>query len=73
MTGNNSYLIPVEKLVKASQGGGHQWAQPVLHGIQLAMRSVFENKREVPELLTDCEVTGNGSWKECSARYSEQL
>jgi glycosyltransferase involved in cell wall biosynthesis len=47
---SNSYLIPVESMVKSSTPG-HQWAQPSKDALKVAMRTVLENKREVIDCL----------------------
>jgi len=49
MNEQNSFPIPVPSLIKAILPG-HQWAQPSFAALKLAMRNVFENRREAMEI-----------------------
>lgn len=46
MTKENSFLIPVEKMVEATVSN-HFWAQPSVKELRLAMRECFQNRVQV--------------------------
>ncbi len=46
MKATNSFLVPVESMIPAPVEG-HQWAQPSLDELKVAMRLVFEERKEV--------------------------
>jgi len=65
MSNENSYLIPVEKMVPASSEG-HQWAQPSLSALKTAMRRVFENRQEAKSF-------GKRARREMVQQYSKEV
>ena len=47
MTNENSYLVPVERMIDAEIEPQHQWAQPSILHLRQFMREIFDNPDKV--------------------------